>query len=553
MTDQDRLDELLDRWEDLRAQGNDPSLIELCEGDSELAEVLRSQISELMKTDWMIESDDDYEFLTEPPPEMLVGRTELTVSIPASIPLDDFASSVVASGVMTAEQLSAIQEQGDVTNAQGLVETLIREKELTAYQAKAIIDGNARGLVVGTYIILDKIGAGGMGQVFLAKHQPMNRIVALKVLPETAVASEDAVKRFHREVQAAAKLIHPNIVTSYDAGEASGFHFLVMEYVDGADLSVVVRQRGALSIATAVNCIIQTARGLEYAHKQGVIHRDIKPGNLLLASDGTVKILDMGLAQLQPTDGIGRYEPTQAELTQDGSVFGTVDYMSPEQTLNSKDVDTRADIYSLGCSLHYLLTGQPVYNGDSPMGKALAHRDSEIPALQESRNAVSTRLSEIFVKMVAKKPEDRYPSMSALLADLEVLANEVSDDGGPELPMDAANLVSGDIAATPTQAEGSGCRKRRLVSTWLCWPVAACLLAACGFVFFMRFEFGLRTTNSVPNPIGEVSAAKIAHHFSFDRDANDSVGGCPGSRTGAAHIVSQSRSGEGSLLIVSGP
>ena len=190
-----------------------------------------------------------------------------------------------------------------------------------------------------------------------------------------------------------------------------------------------------------------------------MIHRDIKPANLLLDKKGTVKILDMGLARLQATNGPDRYDPTQAELTQDGSVFGTVDYMSPEQALNSKDADARADIYSLGCSLHYLLTGQAVYHGESLMAKMLAHRESEIPVLHEKRDGVPERLSEIFARMVAKKVEDRYPTMSALLADLEALAEDVVEDDEVEGAAADATVVvasSVDLQSKETSSASMG-------------------------------------------------------------------------------------------------
>ena len=263
MNDQDKVDDLLDRWEDGWEQGEEISVDVLCEDAPELVDEVRLQIRALKETNWLFESDDeDCDFLSLPPLDTLVEQVELTVSIPGSVSLDALASSVVTSGLMTDEQLSTFQERSDVINAQGLVDKLIREKKLTPYQAKAVVDGNTKGLVLGNYVILDKIGAGGMGQVFLAKHRRMKRIVALKVLPESAVESEIAVERFHREVEAAAKLSHPNIVTAYDADEASGFHFLVMEHVEGDDLSDVVRRRGPLSVAKAVDCIIQTARGL---------------------------------------------------------------------------------------------------------------------------------------------------------------------------------------------------------------------------------------------------------------------------------------------------
>jgi serine/threonine protein kinase len=458
MNDQAQVDELLDRWEEHWERGEEIAVDQLCQEAPELAEEVRFQVRALKGTNWLFEPDDeDCDFLTLPPLETMMHAE--TVSVPAAVSLDEFASSIVSSGLMTTEQLSRLRSHSDAANAQAFVNKLIREGKLTPYQAKAVVDGNTKGLVLGNYVILDRVGAGGMGQVFLAKHRIMKRVAALKVLPETAVKSANAVERFHREVEAAARLKHPNIVTTYDADQANGVHFFVMEHIAGDNLSAVVRKRGRLSVAKALDCIIQAARGLEYAHKQGVIHRDIKPANLLLDAEGTVKILDMGLARLQTTSDTERYAPTQAELTQDGSVFGTVDYMSPEQALNSKDVDGRADIYSLGCTLYNLLTGKPLYQGESLMGKMLAHRENEIPVLHEERDAVPERLSEIFTKMVAKKVEDRYPTMSALLADLEALAADVVEEDESEATRKDASMASPfriDLQAKETSAASIG-------------------------------------------------------------------------------------------------
>jgi serine/threonine protein kinase len=259
-----------------------------------------------------------------------------------------------------------------------------------------------------------------MGMVLKARHKRMDRVVAIKILSAKALQSPDAVKRFGREVQAAAKLHHPNIVTAFDADEAHGTHFLVMEYVEGKNLSQLVKEKGRLPVEQAVECVLQAARGLEYAHGKGIVHRDIKPANLLLSPDGVVKILDMGLARLE------NVASGDSELTGTGQIMGTVDYMAPEQAVSTKNADLRADIYSLGITLWYLLTGRMAYEGDTLMAKLVAHREQPIPSLlpllaggpQRPVSASAARLNEVFQKMVAKRPEDRYPSMTHLIADL---------------------------------------------------------------------------------------------------------------------------------------
>jgi formylglycine-generating enzyme required for sulfatase activity/serine/threonine protein kinase len=241
----------------------------------------------------------------------------------------------------------------------------------------------------------------------------MKRLVALKVLPPKVTRTPEAVQRFQREVEAAARLMHPNIVTAFDADEAGGTHFLVMEYVDGTDLSSLVKKHDPLPLDQALDCILQAARGLEYAHKHGVVHRDIKPANLLLDREGTVKILDMGLARLESAAA------QQDHLTSTGQIMGTVDYMAPEQAIDSKHADGRADICSLGATLWYLLTGHHLYAGETTVEKLMAHQTKPVPSLRTACPAASPKLEAVFAKMVAKKPEARYQTMKTLVADLE--------------------------------------------------------------------------------------------------------------------------------------
>ena len=291
--------------------------------------------------------------------------------------------------------------------------------------------------MLGEYVVLDQIGAGGMGQVFKARHRTMDRLVALKTLPRKAMKDPEAVKRFHREVRAAAKLEHPNIVIAFDAGEADGIHFLVMQYVDGQDLGAIVAKRGRLSVEQAIECIVQTARGLEYAHSEGVVHRDIKPSNLLLDRKGTVKILDLGLARIFE----GHQTAASDRLTDSGQVMGTCDYMAPEQAEDAHHADGRSDIYSLGCTLFRLLTGRKPFEGDTLIQILFAHQQAPIPSLRDGRPDVAAELDEVFHRMVAKHPSDRYQSMTEVIAALQacVVAKE---------PQPVAAEPSGDSALT---------------------------------------------------------------------------------------------------------
>lgn len=298
-------------------------------------------------------------------------------------------------------------------DAQELARALVRNKKLTKLQVEEIYRGKGKSLTLGNYTLLDKIGAGGMGQVFKAEHRRMQRIVAIKMLPADTMKNPAVVARFEREVKAAAKLSHPNIVAAYDADEANGVHFLVMEYVEGSDLSALVKKEGPLPLEQALNCIWQAAQGLDAAHAEGVVHRDIKPGNLLLDKKGTVKILDMGLARFGG-DGGGN-----TDLTSTGNVMGTVDYMAPEQAVNTKTADGRADIYSLGCSLYYLLAGKAIYEGDTLVAKLLAHREKPIPSIRTVRPEVPAEVESILTRMVAKTVEERYQTMREVATALQ--------------------------------------------------------------------------------------------------------------------------------------
>ena len=351
-----------------------------------------------------------------------------------SLSVDQFGKAIVSSGLMSADEVKAIWAELPTgrrpKDGKTFAKLLLESQKLNEFQARELLSGSNIPLVLNQYVLLKEIGAGGMGQVFQAQHRKMKRFAAIKLLKLSLVKDEAAVKRFLREVEAAAKLSHPNIVQTYDADECRGIHFLAMEYVDGKDLAAVANQRGKLPVADAVNYAMQASHGLAFAHSKGIVHRDIKPANLLLDNEGVVKILDMGLARID-----GAAAGAQEGLTQSGQVLGTVDYMSPEQAFDTCRVDARADIYSLGCTLYRLLTTQNMYEGDSLLQKLMGHRNKPIPKLALHRPDILPALVSIFERMVAKDPNDRFQSMAEVesaLASLDIPPSPSKDSSTSE-------------------------------------------------------------------------------------------------------------------------
>ena len=367
---------------------------------------------------------------------------------PMSLSIEEFRKRLTESGIMSRAEVDAFRESHaggpqDVPPT-ALAQALVEADRLTAFQADALLSETARPVKLGNYRLVDVIGQGGMGQVYKALHERMNRVVAIKVLPPLAAMDAGLVARFHREVHVAAKLHHPHIVTAYDADEANGLHFLVMEYMPGRDLAEVVEGDGPLSIDQGLDYTLQAARALQYAHGEGVLHRDIKPANLLVDDEGHVKVLDMGLARLEASDG----------LTVSGEVLGTAATMAPEQGDDVHAVDERSDIYGLGCTLYYLLGGRHMYEGDSALQVLVAHASRPIPKLRDVCPEASPDLERFFEGLVQKDKENRYPDMQAVIDAITALRGGAA----PEVP------------ATRT--------RRKSLAPW--WAVAA--LLAIGLV-----------------------------------------------------------------------
>jgi serine/threonine-protein kinase len=350
--------------------------------------------------------------------------------------------------VLDPAQLTEVTDvlQSRYPDSRALARELMQRGWLTAYQVNQLLQGRGGELVLGEYLLLERLGEGGMGQVFKARHQLMNRIVALKVIRKDCLAGPDALRRFQREIQLAAQLNHPHLVRAEYAAQVGDTHFLVMEYAEGTDLHRLVQKAGPLPVEQACAYVRQAALGLQHAHERGLVHRDIKPSNLQVTARGTVvKILDMGLARAQTSPG---EERGGAALTQTRTILGTADYIAPEQIRDPRQVDIRADIYSLGCTFYFLLAGRPPFPDGAWEEKLVCHSKVDPQPLTQVRPDVPPALAALVGKMMAKRPEERYLTPADVAS---ALAPFCSPPGGAQTPPGAIPVA----APRPTPVPGS--------------------------------------------------------------------------------------------------
>jgi serine/threonine-protein kinase len=345
-------------------------------------------------------------------------------------------------------------------DARLLARELIKRDVLTPYQANQLLVGKGAGLLIGGYLLLERLGEGGMGMVFKARQPRLHRLVALKVIRRDLVTSPVAVERFLREIRAAAQLSHPNIVRAYDAGRAGDTYFFAMQLIDGVNLAQLVQEEGPLAVDRACDYTLQAAVGLQHIHEHGLAHRDIKPSNLMVTRQtagsgsgppssaagqvgpwGQVKILDLGTARLCEDEESGA---AKLALTKLGTIMGTADYMAPEQALSSRHADIRSDIYSLGCSLYRMLTGQPPFPSGGPVEKIMRHQLEAPAPVEAQRPDVPAAVLAVLARMMAKKPAERFQTPQEV-AEALLAAN-------PSLPPVAAVPVVRVALPTPATA-----------------------------------------------------------------------------------------------------
>lgn len=369
-------------------------------------------------------------------------------------------SGLLDDGTVSA-YLERLQQSGSMPpDAKSLAAMMVRDALISQFQADQLLAGKWRGFHVAKYRVLEKIGIGGMGQVYLAEHKFMKHRVALKVLPRSKSADPSSLERFYREAKAGAALDHPNLVRSYDIDfdQASDLHYLVMEYVDGVNLQDLVKLRGPIDPPRAAHYIYQAALGLEHAHECGLIHRDIKPSNLLVDRQGNVKILDMGLARF--------FNDEQDMITKkyDESVLGTADYLAPEQAVDSHSVDVRADIYSLGCSFYFILSGYPPFPEGTVAQKLIWHQTRTPKSILEYCPKLPADIHQVLEKMMAKSVADRYQTPGEVAKALEAYGKAEfpppDDEVLPRLsPL--ARRLPGEAATISVSSGGSGSQRSR--------------------------------------------------------------------------------------------
>ncbi|HEY2894230.1 MAG TPA: serine/threonine-protein kinase [Pirellulales bacterium] len=354
------------------------------------------------------------------------------------------------------------------------------------------------------FYILRRLGRGAMAEVYLAQQVSLNRQVAFKVLNEDLARDPNYVRRFNHEARAAAALVHAGIVQIYEVGEDQGVHYIVQEYVPGRNLGEVARGSGTLSPQLTLDILRQVTAALCKASSEGIVHRDIKPENIMLSKSGEVKVADFGLARVAGDAGVN--------LTQIGVTMGTPLYMSPEQ-IEGRELDSRSDIYSLGCTAYHMLAGKPPFSGDTPLAVAVQHLNQSAPSLVETRPGIPPRLAQLVERMMAKKPGDRFTDPGALLYELHALTAEGAEQGWatrPDYTSLAEILQAADQRSAATtrldelMRNSAITRAKRVSYGWVAAVLLVCVLAGVAIAALTRPASLLAGAQNGPPKLNDV-------------------------------------------------
>ena len=373
-----------------------------------------------------------------------MGVSDTQRSIPGSPP--DLLAVIRQSGVLNDRQFEEVC--GKVTRGEyprdssTLAACLVAKQFLTEFQASRLLRNKTTGFVIGPYVILDRLGEGGRGRVFKAQHKLMGRLVALKIIAPHLASRSRSIARFHREMRLLGRLDHPNVVRAFDADQTGDHFYLVMEYVAGRDLERLLEDRGSLAPTEVANFMAQAALGLSHAHDRGIVHRDIKPTNLILSDEGQVKVLDLGLGALIESDSQTSF------ATAAGHSVGTLRYMSPEQA-KAGEVDGRSDLFSLGCTMYYLLSGKPAFPGETVV-ECLKRRANGHPIpITDLRPDLPPRLVEVLDQLMAVRPEDRFQKAAEAAEALQAVATDTKADSCPDCLHPSGSAMESSSRAHP--------------------------------------------------------------------------------------------------------
>jgi serine/threonine protein kinase len=352
--------------------------------------------------------------------------------------VDTFLKTVLRSGLLNREQLrTALRDvpREQRGSPEDLAGHLIKAGKLSRFQASKLLEGATVGLRLGPYQVQAPIGRGGMGMVYLALDTRNSQYVALKVLPPHKAREEERyLTRFRREMELSQRVRHAHIALTYDVGESNGVHFIAMEYIPGMSLHRMVSRKGPISVARAARLFAEVCSGLDHAHSQGLIHRDLKPSNIMVTPNDHAKVLDLGLALMEGEVAGEELGKEAAVIGGQNYVVGSMDFIAPEQTEDATGVDARADIYSLGCSLYFALTGRQPFPGGTIRDKMRRHRTEEPEPVERLNRGVPDEFAGLVRKMMAKRPEARFASAYDARGALLPWAA-----GEPELPLDRPN------------------------------------------------------------------------------------------------------------------